>query len=83
MMLWHSQLFSTFISLSRSSLNLPGYYGGGTFDVLSADGFDGDIVVGGSVIAFVDFSVLSGSDFAAEYVVVNEFGHIFIMTTYG
>ena len=47
----------------------------GTFDVLPADGFDSDIVVGGSVIAFVDFSVLSCSDFAAEYVVVDEFGH--------
>ena len=46
-----------------------------TFDILSSDGFDCDVVVGGPVVALVDLAVLSCSYFSAKDVVVNKLGH--------
>lgn len=47
----------------------------GTLDSLSTDGFDGDVVVGGPVVAFEDLAVLTGTDLTTEDVVVDEFRH--------
>jgi hypothetical protein len=47
----------------------------GTLDSLATDGFDGDVVVGGSVVALEDLAVLTGADLATEDVVVDQLRH--------
>lgn len=47
----------------------------GTLDSLASDGFYGDVVVGGSVVALEDLAVLTGADLAAQHVVVNQLRH--------
>jgi hypothetical protein len=46
-----------------------------TFDILSSDGFDCDVVVGGPVVALVDLAILSCSYFSAKDVVVDQLRH--------
>lgn len=72
-----SQLFNTFISLSRSSLNLPRFSHISTFHFVSLNGLDCDFIIGGSIVASEHFTVLPGSNFTIEHVVVDQLGHLF------
>lgn len=56
-------------------MNLPMDGRKGTLDSLATDGFDGDVVVGGPVVALEDLAVLTGADLATEDVVVDQLRH--------
>jgi len=51
----------------------------GTFDVFPADGFDGDVVVGGPVVALEDLAVLSCSYLPAQHVVIDQLRHQYLI----